>query len=67
MDKDKLLESLSMAIARYEDTGLLVAEDMQIIFDQVGVARKVSKGDNVVHAIATVQLAVIRQILMEVK
>lgn len=65
MDKTKLLESLDTIMTRYEQFGLLTAEDMQSVFDQLNISRTVGKGDNVVHAMAAVHLAVIRECLKE--
>lgn len=65
MDKNKLLESLDAVMSRYEQFGLLTAEDMQSVFDQLNISRRVGKGDNVVHAIAAVHLAIIRECLKE--
>lgn len=65
MNREKALEWLDVAMARYEECGLLIAEDMQMVFEHLGICREVRKGDNVVHAMAAVHLAVIREALKE--
>ncbi len=61
MDKNKLIESLDLNIKSYERYGLLLLEDMQILFNELGISREVKKGDNIIHAISVVQLAVIKR------
>lgn len=54
-----MLELLAANMDRFETCGQFVAEEMQMVFDEAGIKRKIQQGDNVVHAMAALQIAVL--------
>lgn len=65
MDKNTVLDLLDAALNRFEECGLIVKEDIQPVYDQLGINRTLNTGDNVVHAMVAVHLAVLRELMRD--
>lgn len=63
MKNREAVEAIQQALERFNITGRFVKEDMQEIFNSLGINRTVEIGDNVFNAINAVYLKVIQDIL----